>query len=67
MVTAPAAANPVFRKLRRFGELLITLPSFVIFVPPSQRFVGVALVADSVILVGPFFAHYAIDSDFRQT
>src|SRR6266487_1054502 len=51
MVTAPAAANPVFRKLRRFGELLITLPSFVIFVPPSQRFVGVAC-ADSVILVG---------------
>jgi hypothetical protein len=36
MVTAPAAANPAFRKLRRSGELLITLPSFVIFIPPSQ-------------------------------
>jgi hypothetical protein len=28
MVTAPAAANPVFRKLRRFRGLLITFPSF---------------------------------------
>jgi len=30
MVTAQAAANPVFRKLRRFEGLLITLLSFVI-------------------------------------
>jgi hypothetical protein len=34
MVTAPAAANPVFKKLRRFGELLITLPSFFIWFLP---------------------------------
>jgi hypothetical protein len=66
MVTAPAAANPVFRKLRRFGELLITLPSFVIFIPPSQRFVGVACSRFGDPR-RPFFAHYAIDSDFRQT
>jgi hypothetical protein len=30
MVTAPAAANPVFRKLRRLRGLLITFPSFFI-------------------------------------
>ena len=33
MVTAPAAANPLFRKLRRFRGLLIALPSFVILFP----------------------------------
>src|SRR5271168_432805 len=32
MVTAPAAASPVFRKLRRFRGVLITFPSFFIFV-----------------------------------
>jgi hypothetical protein len=48
MVTAAAAANVVFTKLRRLEGLLITLPSFFILFLSSMKL----LVADSVIFVG---------------